>query len=84
MNANLATNYSGLTGFGRSVPNGLPQVGPFDVDAYNTNLLLNQSLANASSQPYTNAQSGGYPSTHSITAFQSPYNIYDTSNSFWF
>lgn len=84
VNGNFTSNYTGLSGLHRSIPNGLPQVGGFDVDTYNATLLLNQSLANVSTQPYANTQTTGYSSAQPTAPFQTPYNIYDTSNSFWF
>ena len=83
VNTNLTPNYPAVPGLNRSPLNGIPQVGSFDVDTYNTALFLNQSLA-ASTQPYPNAHSSGYNSSQPTTAFQSQYNIYDPANTFWF
>ena len=83
VNANLSTNYSAVPGLNRSLLNGIPQVGSFDVDAYNTALYLNQSLA-ASTQHYPNTHSSSYTPGQQTTAFQSQYNIYDPPNTFWF
>ena len=83
LNSNLASNYTSLSALDRSFLNGLPQSGSFDADAYNATLLLNQSLANASTNPYLNTQASGYTSTQPAAAFPTQYGIYNP-NSFWF
>ena len=80
VNPNITSQLTALSGINRPLLNGIPQVGSFDVNAYNAALFLNQSLA-ASHQ--TNPASSAYTSP-ATTPFPAQYNIYDPSNTFWF